>query len=235
MNRNKATLLGIVVVLGIILISFLILSHKESDKEVKRQKEEKSISDLKYETGATADEELYTIEKDVDGREVLAVKQELLYKVALAGVLKQEKPTYEEIDTILQQNPIHEGIWISTESREKIFSLIQTYLKDSYQIDENGYLQLIEQTENSTQYDKDLQKCLNNHKTYILSMTGNCYTIDNMTGEIVFYPFERMDAYQLCEPFVYDNKKIIILSTNQQKRLEEEELVECITEQMNLE
>ena len=91
------------------------------------------------------------------------------------------------------------------------------------------------QTEDSNQYDKRLQKCLSKDRTYILSMTGSCYTIDNMTGEIVLYPFEKMDAYQLCEPVKYENKKIIIVSTNQQKKLLEEELLECIIEQMNLE
>lgn len=236
MNKNRTVFISIIVVLSIFLITSLVIFHSASNNKVeKKPKEDKSIADLKYETGATAKEDLYTIEKETDGREVLAIKEELLYKVALTGVLKQRMPTYEELDTILQENSMHEGIWISAESRKRIFSLIQTYLKDNYKIDENGYLKLEKQTEDSNQYDKRLQKCLSKDRTYILSMTGSCYTIDNMTGEIVLYPFEKMDAYQLCEPVKYENKKIIIVSTNQQKKLLEEELLECIIEQMNLE
>lgn len=43
-----------------------------------------------------------------------------------------------------------------------------------------------------------------------------------------------MDAYQLYEPVEYQNKKIIIVNTNEQKKLTEEELIQGILEQMNL-
>lgn len=233
MKKNKKGLIIILtILLSLAIIATIIICIYCKKQEYKEK--EISIEELKYETGATAKEELYTIEKDIDGRDVLTIKKELLYKVALAGILKKEKPTYEEIDNLLEKNPIHEGIWISEEARENVISLLQTYLKNEYKIDEQGYLQCIKQSDEITSYDKELQTYLTNNKTYIIAMTGKCYTIDNMTGEIVLYPFEKMDEYQLCEPITIDNKKIIILNTNEKKKLTQEELLECIIEQMNL-
>ncbi len=98
-----------------------------------------------------------------------------------------------------------------------------------------GYLQLEKQNlQEENQYDKILQNCLNNNKTYIIAKTGICYTIDHITGEIVEYPFEKMDSYQLYEPVEYESQKIIIVTTNEQNKLTEEELLQGILEQMNL-
>lgn len=234
-KKKKTIIILLLLLLSISIATCLILWHNRDSKRTQDTSEKREIESLKYETGASAKEELYTIQRDVDGRKVLAIKGELKYKVALAGILKQNIPTYEELNHTLEDSQIHAGIWISSESRTRIFSLIKRYLKDEYSLNEQGYLILENKTEHSNGYDKKLQTCLQNGKTYILAMTGQCYNIDNMTGEIMVYPFEDMDPYQLCEPIQYDDKKIVVLSTNKWKKLRQEEILEAMIEQMNME
>lgn len=229
---KKINIIIVIIILVCLSIVFTMTSKFNNKEDDIKNNNETNIEELKYQTGATADDNLYEIQKDLDGRDILVIKEEMAYKVALAGILTQEKPTYENSEEIINKQNIHSGIWISNESREKISYLIQKYLEDEYEIDEEGYLVLKTKTQNSNSYDINLQKCIQDNKIYIISVLGKIYEIDNMTGEIVLYPFEQMDAYQLCEPIEYEDKKIIVLSTNKQNKLSEQELIEAMIEQM---
>ncbi len=138
MKQKKITIIAIAVVISLLVVVLFIVSPKKQEQN--RAQKETSISDLKYEIGATGKEELYETQKDEKGKEVIQIKKELLYKVALAGILKNEKPIYEELDKILQEKPMDNGIWISQEARKDILSMLQTYLKNNYKIDENRIL-----------------------------------------------------------------------------------------------
>ena len=224
-----------VIIVLILLLSLCIIFigvDKLSSKEEKNNNSKIDIAELKYNKGATADDNLYEIKKDIDGRDILVIKEELSYKVALAGILSSQKPTFENLEQSIKSQNLYSGIWISIESRQTIISLINEYLQDKYIINEEGYLLLEEKTKNSNSYDINLQKCLQNNKTYIIAVLGEIYQIDNMTGQIQLYPFEQIDKYQLCEPIEYEDKKIIVLSTNKQKQLSEQELIEAMIEQM---
>lgn len=229
---KKRNIIIVIIILVCLCIVFTLTSKFSNKEDEIKNNNETNIKELKYETGATADDNLYEIQKDLDGRDILVIKEEMAYKVALAGILTQEKPTYEDLEETINKQNIHSGIWVSSESREKFSYLIQTYLEDKYEIDEEGYLVLKTKTQNSNSYDINLQKCIQDNKTYIISVLGKIYEIDNMTGEIVLYPFEQMDAYQLCQPVEYEDKKIIVLSTNKQNKLSEQELIEAMIEQM---
>ena len=224
-----------VIIVLILLLSLCIIFigvDKLSSKEEKNNNSKIDIAELKYSKGATADDSLYEIKKDLDGRDTLVIKQELLYKVALAGILNENKPTFENLDQTIKCQNLHSGIWISDKSRQMVLSLINEHLQDKYIINEEGYLLLEEKTKNSNSYDMNLQKSMQNNKTYIIAVLGQIYEIDNMTGQIQLYPFEQIDQYQLCEPIEYEDKKIIVLSTNKQKKLSEQELLEAMIEQM---
>lgn len=229
---KKRNIIIVIIILVCLSIVFTMTSKFNNKEDDIKNNNETNIEELKYQIGATADDNLYEIQKDLDGRDILVIKEEIAYKVALAGILTQEKPTYENLEEIINKQNINSGIWISNESREKISYLIQKYLEDEYEIDEEGYLVLKTKTQNSNSYDINLQKYIQDNKTYIISVLGKIYEIDNMTGEIVLYPFEQMDAYQLCQPVEYEDKKIIVLSTNKQNKLSEQELIEAMIEQM---
>ena len=74
---------------------------------------------------------------------------------------------------------------------------------------------------------------MTNNKIYIISATGEVYDIDNITGKIVLYPFEQMDEHQLCEPLEYENKKIIVLTSNKKQKLSNNEIFEALINEIN--
>ena len=69
---------------------------------------------------------------------------------------------------------------------------------------------------------------LNGEDLYIISMTGTCYVADEVSGEIVEYPFEQMDPYQTCEYYEKDNKKLFVVTTNARNELSNEEIINSI-------
>ncbi len=223
----------------IVLIALIILStlfyvvNKFTKNEIKTDESGKTVQDIKSDIGATGKDELYEVKQEANGRESITIKDEIKYKVELAGILKQNMPEYEELDNIIETKQLHAGIWISSESRENIFSLIQTYLKDNYKINEDGYLELVNKSTESNEYDEIIQKHINNNKIYIISATGEVYDIDNITGKIVLYPFEQMDEHQLCEPLEYEDKKIIVLTSNKKQKLSNNEIFEALINEIN--
>lgn len=229
---KKRNIIIVIIILVCLSIVFTMTSKFNNKEDDIKNNNETNIEELKYQTGATADDNLYEIQKDLDGRDILVIKEEMAYKVALAGIISGKKPTYEDLEETINKQNIHSGIWVSSESREEINLLIEKYLEDEYEINEEGYLTLQTKTQNSNTYDISIQKCMQNNKIYIISVLGQIYEIDNMTGEIVLYPFEQMDAYQLCQPVEYEDKKIMVLSTNKQNKLSEQELIEAMIEQM---
>ena len=206
----------------IVLIALIILStlfyvvSKFTKNEIKTNESGKTVQDIKSDIGATGKDELYEVKQEANGRENITIKDEIKYKVELAGILKQNMPEYEELDSIIENKQIHAGIWISSESRENIFSLIQTYLKDNYKINDDGYLELVNKSTESNEYDEIIQK-----------------HIDNITGKIVLYPFEQMDEHQLCEPLEYEDKKIIVLTSNKKQKLSNNEIFEALINEIN--
>ncbi len=229
---KKRNIIIVIIILVCLSIVFTMTSKFNNKEDDIKNNNETNIEELKYQTGATADDNLYEIQKDLDGRDILVIKEEMAYKGALAGIISGKKPTYEDLEETINKQNIHSGIWVSSESREEINLLIEKYLEDEYEINEEGYLTLQTKTQNSNTYDISIQKCMQNNKIYIISVLGQIYEIDNMTGEIVLYPFEQMDAYQLCQPVEYEDKKIMVLSTNKQNKLSEQELIEAMIEQM---
>lgn len=223
----------IVLIALIILSTIFYLENKFTKKEIKTDESGKTVQDIKSDIGATGKDELYEVKQEANGRENITIKDEIKYKVELAGILKQNMPEYEELDSIIENKQIHAGIWISSESRENIFSLIQTYLKDNYKINEDGYLELVNKSTESNEYDEIIQNHINNNKIYIISATGEVYDIDNITGKIVLYPFEQMDEHQLCEPLEYENKKIIVLTSNKKQKLSNNEIFEALINEIN--
>ena len=69
---------------------------------------------------------------------------------------------------------------------------------------------------------------INSDKLYIINMTGIAYERDYISGEIVEYPFEDMDPYQVVEPYQKENKIILEITTNKNKKLTEKEILETI-------
>ena len=161
--------------------------------------------------GMKADSNLYDITEEYDGRKTLNIKASVLYKVAFAGIIKKDKPTFEEIDSIFEEKyPRNNGVWVSEQSREQFLKLISENTNTIYTIDEYGYLKT--QENNKNEIDKKIENLINSDKTIIVDINSIDYDVDTVTGEIVEYPFHQLGDY--VDVISNDNDKIIALSSD---------------------
>ena len=178
--------------------------------------------DIKNETGATADEEIYEIQQEYDGREILTIKPDVQYKTVLTGILKNGQPSIQEIEQ-LDLTKFHSGVWISDVSRNKFLQILNKCGIKNFEIDDEGYL--YKKEDSSNVYSKKLDNLINSDELTVIDITGTCYIRDEMTGEVVEYPFKNMDLYQICERFDTEGSSIIIITTND---VEEIDILEAI-------
>lgn len=243
MKKEKKILI-IVVIMLLMFIIFTILGIKntrynkisENAQEMYNQmrnnsvmyNENSNLNDLKKEYSITGEDNLYEIQTEYDGRKVVAVKNDINYRVAFAGMVKKTKPTYAEIDKIFEDYyPKENGVWIEKSCREKILKFLNNNLDSKYEISENGYLKVVEK---NTQNEDDIkiQKVINGNKKYILDISSICYMVDTLTGEIVENPYEDLDKYQTYEYFSNENDVIIFITQNSEGKLTEDEIFESI-------
>lgn len=253
MKNNKKILITILITLIIaILILILIILNKNTDtenilnqntdtlevvnniyteidkNEIEYQKNV-TIEELKEQTSVTASDEIFEIQEEYDGRKVLTVKASLKYQVAFAGIIKNNTPQMNELEKMMEENlPQYTGIWVETNSRNKILKLFNGESTNSeYYIDEQGYLK-IGQKNSQNDLDKKIENAINSDNQYILDISSVCYIIDNVTGEILDYNFEKLDRYQTYEYFKDDNRMIIFITENSNNQLTEKEIFESI-------
>lgn len=194
--------------------------------------ENASLDELKKEYKITGPDELYEVQTEYDGRKAVVVKPEIDYKVAFAGMIKNDIPTFSEIDTIFNDNyPQGTGIWIDEKSRENILNYLNNteLLNNNYSVNDSGFLQ-VEKSENETEMDKTLENIINSDKLNILSISGTYYMVDSVTGEIVKNPFEDLDSTQTYDYVQNENDKIIFITENVDKKLTDDEIYESVIE-----
>ena len=197
---------------------------KEQQDEITNQiedveKNNEVIEDIKKQTGLEADDNLYQVDTEYDGRKVLNIKNNVQFKVAFAGLIKKDKPKLDEVESIINNNyPKRNGIWVEQDSRKKVIELLEDNTESKYKIDEEGYL-LVENIDKQNKNDIELQKMIKGNKTIIISVSSSYYEVDTVTGEIVEYPFEKLDYYQAVEKVENENNIIIFITTNTKKKL----------------
>lgn len=184
------------------------------------------IKNMQSQINSTANPNIYKIEEEYDGRKILQIKSEVQYVVDLAGVLKNGKPLENEIDELLKGCPNKNGIWISEQSRQKFLNLLENNKINNFYISDDGYLQSSGSTEN--QLAIKLENMINSDNLYVINMTGIAYERDYISGEIVEYPFEDMDPYQIIQPYKTENKIILEITSNKNARLSDNEILETI-------
>lgn len=185
-----------------------------------------SIEQIKNELGYTANSDLYSIDTEYDGRKVLNIKHELQFMVAFAGLIKTENLNISEVEEIFNVNyPKKSGIWIEENNRKQINEFINTNTNTKYRINDEGYLE-IEEKKEPNEKDIILEKLINLNKTIVLSINSFYYEIDNVTGEIVQYPFEKLDNYQPLDMIKNENNILIVLSTNENNKLTDKQIID---------
>ena len=227
----KKFLISIILIIILIIISIIVYSphHKEVENQNINndglKEETKTVEDIKKEIGATASEDIYEIQKEYDGREILSIKPDIQYQTVLTGILKNEKPSLQDIQQLDISN-FHKGVWISEVSRDKFLQILKKCKIENFEIDSDGYL--YKKQDSSNELSLKLENLINSNELIIIDITGTCYIRDEMTGDIVEYPFKDMDLYQICEIFTIEKSTIFVITTND---VEENDILESILEQ----
>lgn len=186
-----------------------------------------TVDELKEEYGMSGNDDLYDVQTEYDGRQVLKVKATENFKVAFAGLVNGTKNSIENSSEIFENEyPTENGIWIEKNSREKIEKYLNENMKSKYKINEKGYLTISEKK--SSKEDNEIEKIINGNKQYIIGISGINYYIDALTGEAVDNPFEELDKYQTYAYCQDEDKMVIFITENKSKALENSEIFESV-------
>lgn len=228
-------LILIVIVIGISIKYIKKVKNKnEIDKTYNEMKQNSlmynntaTVDDLKEEYGMSGNDDLYDLETEYDGRQVLKVKATENFKVAFTGLVKGTKNSIENSSEIFESEyPTENGIWIEKNSREKIEKYLNENMKSKYKINEKGYLTISEKK--SSKEDNEIEKIINGNKQYIIGISGINYYIDALTGEAVDNPFEELDKYQTYAYCQDEDKMVIFITENKSKALQNSEIFESV-------
>ena len=240
MKKNILIVLLLAIVV-VIVIGLIFNNKKENSDQNILQNEIKSdefmnrivstdsneINAIKNEINATGQTDIYQIEEEYDGRKIIQVKPDVQYQVALAGIIKNGIPAEDEINTILEQAPNSSGMWISESSREKYMELLNSNNIVDFEITNEGYLKCNKQ-ENLTEQEEKLKDMAESDKLYVIDVSGKTYQRDYISGEVIEYPFEEMDPYQVLEPYEIENSIILGVTSNKENRLSNKEILDAI-------
>ena len=198
--------------------------YSEVDKNDINYNNTADVDKLKEQMGLTAPSDIYEISEEFDGRKTLNVKAEILYKTAFAGIVNQEKPEMENLDKVFETKyPTRSGIWISERAKEKIVKILNENLQTKYSVDTDGYLNI---ADNSKQNEKDkkIEQIIKSNKKIILDICDFDYEVDNVSGEIVEYPFSQLgDTIDIVNN---NEDKILVISESKMENVSNNDIIE---------
>ncbi len=231
MNKKKlyVTILIIILVILISILTGKIFTNKKKTENTINETNEYDkniINQIKNEINSTADTNIYQVEDEYDGRHSIQIKPNIQFDTVLAGILKESVPTEAEINKILEERPTNSGIWVSKKSREQFRKILDDNKLTNFLIDENGYV--YEEREENSEKANQLKEILKTDKLYIIDISGTCYVRDDLSGEIVEYPFERMDPNQIMEMYKNENNLILEITTNSKQKISNIDILETI-------
>lgn len=239
--KKKNKIIILIIIIGIIILSsIVILKFQKKEAKVdtenlvadEREKSEKNvIAEIKNEINATADADIYQVQEEYDGRKILQIKPSIQFETVLAGILKEEIQE-NEIQEVLKDKPNQDGIWIAEPVRDKFLKLLDDNNIHGFSINGDGYLQENKEEETKEEV-KKLNTAINSKRLYIINISGTSYTRDEITGEIVEYPFEKMDPYQAIDVYEDNNSKILEITTNEKGKLSNQEILNEIIANIN--
>ena len=172
---------------------------------------------------------MYEVKKEYDGREVVVIKPNLQFKVAMAGTIKKDKPEFSTLDEILKDAPTKNGIWISKNSREKFIEIINEIASQNYTIDSEGYL-VQETIGTANEIDKTITQVINSKKLNAFDICSVTYLIDEVSGKIEVYPYEEIDPESPFEYFETNNASLYVINSNSTGKLQYKEIMKEILE-----
>ena len=232
----KKNIILLLIIIGIVIVT-LVIFNKINVTNKKKENEENSdisnnveiIENIQKDINSTANTDLFEVVTEYDGKNSIRIKPDIQFNTVLAGIIKKDIPNENEINELIKNAPTNTGIWINDNSREDFINLLESNNINSFEIDENGYLKGKNNKDNELSNKvKIINQMVNSNELYIIDMSGKCYIRDDVSGEILEYPFEEMDPYQIAEPYYNDNVIILNITSNKNNYLSNEEILEGI-------
>lgn len=232
MKKKQIIIISVIAIIVILIIINIIGIKKIEPREQNEEKiianDKNLINEIKEEINATGDTNIYEVKKEYDGRKIIQIKPNIQFETALAGILKNAMFEEDEIETLLENKPKYNGIWISNNSREKFLELLEKNNIDNYIIDENGYLKLEKTNSNQQEENTIIENAIKSDNLYIIDITGTSYIRDEITGNITQYPFEKMDPYQILNTYDNENATILEITTNEKNKVSNKDILQEI-------
>ena len=144
--KKKIIIIFLILIIFIIIMFLLkILVYRNNDNETTNL----TIGELKQEIGITGEDELYNVTTDDTGQQVLYLKDDIKFKVALAGMLENKEPEKNKVDEIINEFEFNkDGIFVEQKSREKFINLIEDYTNNKYRIGETNIASIVSAAKN---------------------------------------------------------------------------------------
>ena len=103
--------------------------------------------------------------------------------------------------------------------------ILNENLQTKYSIDNDGYLNVVDKSKQNEK-DKKIEQTIKSNKKTILDICDFDYEVDNVSGEIVEYPFSQLgDIIDI----VRDNDdKVVVISESKIKNINGNEIVETL-------
>lgn len=232
MKKKQIIIISVIAIIVILIIINIIgikkIEPREQNEENIIANDKNLINEIKEEINATGDTNIYEVKKEYDGRKIIQIKPNIQFETALAGILKNAMFEENEIETLLENKPKYNGIWISNNSREKFLKLLEKNNIDNYIIDENGYLKLEKTNSNQQEENTIIENAIKSDNLYIIDITGTSYIRDEITGNITQYPFEKMDPYQILNTYDNENATILEITTNEKNKVSNKDILQEI-------
>ncbi len=224
MKKAKIIITSFLIILLVIIFFFLCNTFDFKHSQNIKTNEEEEIVKLKNAQGISGKNELYEVVNITQSEKTLAVKENVKFRVALVGMIKDSKPKLEELDDIIKDNSFKRtGIYVNEKSRKKFLDLINKYAIGKYEFDTDGFLIKIDDNE-INENDKKILKKINSNEVFIIDFSSIYYAVDDVTGEIVDIPFENMDPYQISIVYKMENQNLIFITNNIKGKITDEEI-----------
>lgn len=234
MKKKLIILLFLICIISVTIFIFFKLDSNNTDNSNKENNNDISnnveiIESIQKDINSTANTDLFEVVTEYDGKNSIRIKPDIQFNTVLAGIIKKDLPKEDEIDSLIKNAPNKSGIWINDNSRDSFINLLKSNNIYCFEIDEKGFLRKNNNNNNSllNKVEK-IDEMINSEKLYMIDMSGKCYIRDDVSGEILEYPFEEMDPYQIAEPYYNDNVIILNLTSNKNNYLSDEEILDGI-------
>lgn len=138
---------------------------------------------------------------------------DIRFNIVLAGILKEDTFNINDVNDIIKNGPHSPGIWISNKSRDYMLNLFSSITGPLYTIDNQGYLKLIDSSNNiSSDYITKINELINGNKLIIIDINDIYYSKFSNSDDIVQFIVEDFAYKNVFESdhaiiFVLGNKK----------------------------